>query len=185
MKSVKTALASLILILAAIGGYWYFSPYWVVHAMRTAAEQQDAAAFNARVDYPRLRESIKGQLAAKLADELGSESESGTTIKALGAALAVALANPLIDAMVRPELVMAAMRKGEIEVVPRSVKDAVGVPEPKKAKPAWHTDRQGADRLVVYVKGPAKEEKNRVGLVFERSGFADWRLTELLLPDRL
>ena len=186
--ATKASLAAVLLAAAGVAGYWHYSPYLTLNAMRTAAEQKDVQAFSARVDYLKVRESVKSQLATKLAGQMQSDADEGQRsqgFKALGAAFAMALANPLIDAMVRPEFVMAALIKGEIEVVPGEVKEAVGVVEPKKDKPKWAFDRQGPNKLLVYAKDPENPGEMNAGLVFERAGFADWKLTGLSLPENL
>jgi hypothetical protein len=184
----KVSLFAILLVAVGVAGYWHYSPYLTLHTMRTAIEQKDVQAFNERVDYPKVRESVKSQLATRLAGQMGSDADEGQSsksFKALGAAFAMALANPLVDAVVRPEFVMAAMSKGEIEVVPGEVKEAVGVTEPKKSKPKWTFDRQGPNKLVVYAKDPENQGEVKIGLVLERSGFAHWKLTELDLPENL
>lgn len=186
--ATKASLFALLLAAAGIAGYWHYSPYLTLNAMRKAAEQKDFQAFNERVDYPSVRESVKSQLSAKLAGQLESDANEGQSrksFKALGAAFAMALANPMVDAVVRPEFVMATLTKGEIEVVPGEVKEAVGVAEPRKAKPKWVFDRQGPNRLAAYARDPGNPDEVKAGLVFERSGFANWKLTELRLPDNL
>ncbi len=186
--ATKATLAAGLLAAAGVAGYWHYSPYLTVNAMRKAAEQKDVQSFSERVDYVKVRESVKSQLATKLAGQMragADEGQSSKGLKALGAAFAMALANPLIDAVVRPEFVMAALTKGEIEVVPGEVKEAVGVVEPPKDKPRWAFDRQGANKLVAYVKDPEAPGEIKAGLVFERSGFADWKLTGLNLPENL
>ena len=184
ITSNKTVTAAIAIAVAGVGAYWHYSPYLALKSMRTAAEKKDADALNAHVDYPKLRESIKGQLSAKLAEQRGSAPKGGNGMEALGAVFAMALVNPMIDAMVRPEFVMSAMTKGEIEVVPGSVKEAVRVPEQKTAEPKWEFDRQGADKLVVFALDPEGKDQTKAGLVFERSGFADWKLTEVRLPSQ-
>jgi hypothetical protein len=49
---------------ALIGAYWYWSPHMVLYEMAKATKNKDADALNEHVDYPKLRESIKGQLSA-------------------------------------------------------------------------------------------------------------------------
>lgn len=186
----KTSLAAILLAAAGVTGYWHYSPYITLNAMRAAAEAKDFQAFNERVDYPKVRESVKSQLATKLAGQMRSDADEGQSsksFKALGAAFAMALANPLVDAVVRPEFVMATLTKGEIEVVPGEVKEAVGVagPNTAKPKPKWAFDRQGPNKLLVYAKDPENPKDMKAGLLFERSGFADWKLTGLSLPENL
>lgn len=183
--TTKTSLSALLLAAAGVAGYWHYSPYLTLNAMRKAAEQKDVQAFNERVDYPKPRESVKSQLAAKLAGQMGSDASEGQSskgIKAVGTAFAMLLANPLVDAVLRPEFVMVALARGELEVVPGEVKAAVGVTEPQKAKPEWTFDRQGPNKLAAYARDADNPGEVKAGLVFERSGFADWKLTELRLP---
>lgn len=106
-------------------------------------------------------------------------------MEALAAAFAMTLINPVMDAMVRPEFVVTAMSKGELEVIPGSVKKAVGVAEPGKPEPQWTFDRSGVDELVVYAMDSGGQDPSKPALVFERSGFANWKLTGLRRPHDL
>jgi len=53
-----------------VGAYWYWSPFLAMHQLRTAAREGDTDSFNDRVNYPRLRESLKGQFSAMMAEKL-------------------------------------------------------------------------------------------------------------------
>jgi len=197
-KSLKVAAVTGILAIAAVAAYWYWSPYLAVRQMQTAAQERDADAFNERVDYPKLRESFKGQFSALMAEQLGQTAASDSPIAALGAMLGMALADRMIDALVRPETMMRAMQNGQLSPgekqpsnVPPSAADAVaqGAPNdatsPKKDKPRWAYERKSTNRLVAYAIDPEKPEldnSQRLGVVFQRNGFADWKLTEVRLP---
>jgi hypothetical protein len=89
--SAKAAATAGVLAVAAIGGYWYWSPYLAVRQLQTAAKEKDADAFNERVDYPKLRESLKGQFSAMLAEQLGASPNSGNEMAKAGAALGTML----------------------------------------------------------------------------------------------
>lgn len=163
-----------------VGSYWYFSPYLVMKAMRNAAQHQDAEAFNERVDYPRVRESLKGQMSAMVADQLG-ESHGGA--ESFGAMLGLALANQMVDAFVRPEVVMHAMEDGDLK--PRVLKRAG--PDESPAQPkrelVWYFERKGVNKVIAYGRKPDQPaDEGSPGFVFERTGFADWKLTEIRLP---
>ena len=45
----------------------------------------------------------------------------------------------------------------------------------------WTDERPGADRYVVYALREGADPSQRIGLVFERSGFVRWRLVGLRL----
>lgn len=181
ISTTKSAIAAIALAVAGVGAYWHYSPYLAIKQMRTAAEQKDAESFNAHVDYPKVRESLKGQLAAMMAEKLGSEGGASGGFEGLGAALGLALINPMIDAMVRPEMVMRSMQEGTLKPLPSAAGNSTGTAEPAK-EPKWEFDRVGANKLIAYAVNPDSKDGTQVGVVFERSGFADWKLTEMRFP---
>lgn len=173
----KISAAAALLTLSALGAYWHYSPYIAIKTMRASAEAKNADEFNEYVDYPKLRESLKGQLTALLVDGMGSKPASANPFESAGAALALAFVNPMIDALVRPELVMKAMSQGELDLKPgKPASD-----EPKN-EPRWDFQRISVNKLIAYASDPNDPAAAKVGVVFERSGFTDWKLTELRLP---
>lgn len=193
-KAIKAAAVATVL---AIAGYWYWSPFLAVRQLQSAAQMKDADAFNERVDYPRLRESLKGQFAAIMGERLVKPEDAGNGFAALGAMLGLAMVNQFVDAMVRPEAVMRAMQDGQLAPKANPPSDSpapapsAGKPdspvkaEPQEDKPKWAYERKGVDKLIAYASDPKKPEvpnQEKLGLVFQRSGFADWKLTEFRLP---
>ncbi|MDI1270497.1 MAG: DUF2939 domain-containing protein [Polaromonas sp.] len=193
-KTIKGAAVAAVLTIA---GYWYWSPFLAVRQLQSAAQKKDADAFNERVDYPKLRESLKGQFAAIMGERLVKPEDAGNGFAALGAMLGLAMVNQFVDAMVRPEAVMRAMQDGQLAPKANSPSDSpaptppAGKPdvtakaEPQEDKPKWAYERKGVDKLIAYASDPMKPEvpnQEKLGLVFQRSGFADWKLTEFRLP---
>lgn len=176
----KVAVAAIAIAVAGLGAYWYYSPYLTIKSMRAAAEAKDADAFNEKVDYPKLRDSLKGQLAAMVAGKMVAGSTPGNQYEAAGAALALALINPLIDAMVRPEMVMKAMSQGELSVKPVSGRGEQAMSASQK--PKWELERTSTKKVIAYALDPTEPSAAKFGVVFERTGFADWKLTELRMP---
>jgi hypothetical protein len=149
--------------------------------MKSAVQANDADTFNSYVDYPHLRDSIKGQFSAYMVRQTGEASASSEAERAgmaLGSMMALALADKIVDAMVRPEMVMHAMARGELQ--PK----AAGASEASSATstpPNWTVERNGVNRMMVRV-ADGKSMEDSLALVFERSGFASWKLTEVRLP---
>lgn len=174
---LKAISAALVLIAAAVGGFWYYSPHLALKSMQEAAKEKDADKFNEHVDYPKLRESFKGQMSAMMAERLGKTESSG--IESLGAMLGMAMVNQLVDALVRPELVMKAMQSGEFS--PNA--DGENSLSSENKKPNWTYERKGTDKLIAYAIDPESPDKAKgLGVVFERYGFAHWKLTEVRFP---
>jgi hypothetical protein len=197
---LKSLVAVVLVLVVALAAYWYWSPFLAVRQLQTAAQNGDAEAFNQHVDYPKVRESLKGQFSALMAQKLGVQKDSDNPFAALGSIIGLGVVNQLVDAMVRPETVMAAMTHGKLaqpapSPAPAPAPPQGGTPpalpadgattENAQKKPSWIIDRQGANRMTAYAVDPAKPEQpdtERLGLVFERSGFVDWKLTEIRMP---
>lgn len=225
-SSLRLGLAALVVTMLALGAWWYWSPHVAMRSMLEAAQQRDAERFNRYVDYPRVRESLKGQFGARVGELAGGgrDDDAGRAISALGSLLATALADRFIDAMVRPEVVMRAMAEARMQALPereqrapgdggqgdgargddggrgdrgdrpaRAEGDGRAAPEGGGAgagdsgeRPRrdvdWRFERSGVDRIVAWGGRPGAGIEERTGFVFERSGFATWRMTEILLP---
>jgi hypothetical protein len=176
-KNSKSFLYAVVLATVLAGGYWYFSPHLAMRAIHQAAQSKDADAFNDHVDYPKLRESLKGQMAALMGEKLGSGSQSGA--ETFGAALGIALLGPMVDAFVRPEMVMRAMQDGKFQPrLGRDNSDTNGAPA-KEVR--WDLQRKGINKVIAYSQ-ESDSADGGPGFVFERYGFADWKLTEVRLP---
>lgn len=180
-SKAKGILAVLLIALSAIAGYWYYSPYLALKSMRTAVDSRNADQFNEHVDYPKLRESLKGQMSAKMAEQMGQSSPNG--FAALGAMLGVAMVNQFVDAFVRPEVIMRAMQQGEIKDAPSATPNPDTTSKQKNTEDfEWDLTRYDSNKIIVYGRKQSETSANdRPGFVFERYGFADWKLTEIRL----
>lgn len=169
--------------------YWYWSPLIALHELQTAAQARDSDAFNRQVDYAKLRDSLKSQLGAKVADAMGDGSAGANAGAALGTMLGMAIADRMIEVLVRPEVVMMAMSDGVLSEAAGHAAGAVGAGagagagEPKRPAVQWMLDHEGVDRVVAYASIPGKGAAGgATGFVFDRDGFAGWKLTGVRLP---
>jgi hypothetical protein len=179
--------AAAILIAAGIASYWYWSPYLVVRELRNAALNADAESFNEHVDFAKLRASLKSQFSERFGKEIGNrpsgENELERAGNAFGSMLTHALVDKMIDAAVRPETIMFAMREGKFRVE-RSQTGGEDRSEGERRKPVWSTERKGFDTVIFHVEGDGDGAgKDRMALVMQREGFANWKLTDIRLPD--
>jgi hypothetical protein len=187
IKISKSVLFAMLAVILAIGAYWYWSPYLALKQMQSAAKVGDADAFNDHVDYPRLRESLKGQMSAMIAQKMDASKKSDNPFAAFGSVLGLLMVDKIIEAMVRPEVVMKAMQNGKFG--PNSEKSG-DEPSSNTDKSAtaetmirWDFERKGADKLIAHAKSESEQVvDNKASVVFERSGFANWKLTEIRLP---
>jgi len=91
----------------------------------------------------------------------------------------MAVVNPIVDVLVRPEMVMQMMKDGQVQTDKPAHAPAASQPA-GEGKPQWRVDREGVNRVIaIPQKGALPGPANDVGFVFERSGFATWKLTEI------
>jgi hypothetical protein len=183
----KLLKSGLLVAALALAAYWYWSPLLTLRQMKSAAVRHDADTFNNYVNYPRVRESLKGQFSALIAAETvqrhGGDVSAADAGATLGAVFGVMMVDRVVDALVRPEAVMHAMQEGRLAGAGQP--PASPSPSDKSSKgdtPRWVGERKGVDKYVVSASTPGDLPQDRVSLVFERSGFAHWALTEVRMP---
>lgn len=173
----KEIIGGLLVLAIGIAGYWWYSPVLVLHRMQDAAARSDMDGISEHADYPALRESFRAQYAASLAKHIGQPADN--PLSALGNMIGMAVVNQMVDAMVRPEAIAAALETGRME--PQAAASAPAQGEPRR-KLEWDTQRQGVDRMVAHPREPGQPvDAKAPGLVFVRHGFADWKLSEVRL----
>ena len=98
----------LVIVVVAVLGYAYASPYLALDRLKRAADERDAQTVSEYVDYPALRESLKDQIAGLLTRKIQARA-NGNPLAALGAMIGVALIGPLVDAYATPDGVAALL----------------------------------------------------------------------------
>jgi hypothetical protein len=157
------------LLVVAFSTLWYFeSPAWTLKSMKDAAQSHDADALNSYVDYPALRENLKAELMARMIVE-ARKDKSG--FGALGMAFGWAMIGPMIDGLVSPAGMRAALLASEQEK-PTLATTALHVPKDPVIV------RRNFSEFIVT----SKDHPNS-GLVFRRHGLS-WMLSGVeLRPD--
>jgi hypothetical protein len=179
MNTLQKRILSVLAILVAAGivAYWYWSPYLAMRALRDAAVAADARRFNEHVDFPRVRESLKSQFSARMHRD---PADAGNN---LGSMLAGVLVDKLIDTAVRPETIMFAMREGKFKIETDRTQEG-GQDAGERKKTVWRTERQGLNTILFHgEREGGDDKKDTMALVMQRQGFADWKLTDIRLPD--
>ena len=162
-------------LVAAAAGWWFASPWWTLKAMREAAAAHDERALSAHVDYPALREDMKGELMK----QVSTDGRGIAGLGKIGAQIANAIAGPMIDAAVTPAGVEAMFRAddaragGETEA-PASTGERL--PQLPEAKDRPLIERHGLGEFTVRGR-----EAGSATLVFHRDGLG-WRLAGIDLP---
>lgn len=189
MRPRTTRVISLVALLAFIATttYWILAPYRVFAEIQEAAQAGDASRFNIHVDYPRVRASLKEQLARKMGQDSAADP-----LAALGASIGMALANPVVDAMVTPEIIMRAVQDGRLTLQIQRPAPAPGPTGGRMAspeKPNWRYERRDMNHLVAHLSprvAAGAPAGHQLRLELERIGLMDWKLVDVQLeaPDK-
>ena len=92
----------------------YASPYWALRTLSTAVQNQDAATVAEHVDFPALREDLKGQLLLKVQREMAKPGVESQPFSGLGQMFAMGLVNQMVDGLVSPTGVALALKNGAV-----------------------------------------------------------------------
>ncbi|APE29119.1 DUF2939 domain-containing protein [Aurantiacibacter gangjinensis] len=157
---MKKLLALIILIALAFGGWYFASPWLAMRSLADAAQAQDVAALEEKVDFPAFRASASDQLTTVAREQGGPLGE-------LGGALAERFGGDLIDRAVTPENVGNLVASGAL----------IGglVPERLRTQElGWDVERDGLD----HFRAVGTFEDGTAGpiLLFRRDGLG-WKLT--------
>jgi hypothetical protein len=168
-KMRVVALAGAALIVAA-GATWYLAaPAWTLHQMKAAADANDAQALDSYIDYPALREDLKTEIKGQMIAE-AKKDKSG--FGGLGLAIGKAIIGPVIEGLVTPDGIRAALmakRGQELTGTASHASSALRVPNDPVI------ERRGFSEFLV-----ASKQRPKSGLVFKRRGFS-WKLSGVQL----
>jgi hypothetical protein len=180
----RLGIATVVLAVVALGAVLYYSPLIAIRNMQQAIERRDAAAVADYVDFPALRDNLKNTFTAKLVAGEGSGKDAG--VNAMVAAFGSLFIGTLVDAMITPEGLAEVMRGkplGAAKAGALGKKKAAPVAS-EKARPemeqTWHYETWNRVLVSTRERGSTTPA---VGLVLERQGLANWRLTGFRFPE--
>lgn len=152
----------------------WVSPWWTLYQLRTAVAAHDAQAVSAHVDFPALRDSLKGQVMTGMQKAIAPEENN--LLARLGAAMAAVAVNPMIDAMVSPDGVMAMLDSGRVKLSkPQGPADDADTGSGNK--PDWSLHYRAWGEVAVSTDAP-----NTARFVLRRAGLWHWDLAAIELP---
>ena len=100
MKGRTLLTVAVSLLVAAFAGWYFASPWWTLRSMRDAARARDSERLVSYIDFPAVRQSVRDELAEGLEKRLPGF---------LSKALVAKLGTPVVDAIVSPDVLSAAL----------------------------------------------------------------------------
>ncbi|QNP50558.1 DUF2939 domain-containing protein [Diaphorobacter aerolatus] len=160
----------------------YASPYLAMRSIGKALDARDADALSQYVDYPVLRENIKGKLMSSIADRLPAQ-DSSNPLGGLGQAIGGMMVGAAVEAMVSPAGVMAMLHSGQLDPRLPPANKARRAPEarPDDASGKDSRDQNNDRNFSVDYQGFSKVRVSRKSdparaFIFRRDGLMGWKL---------
>ena len=178
MRRRSWIVAAVALLLVAGAGWYFGSPYYTLWQVRRAVDSNDADALAGYIDFPAVREDLKGELNAQIAAEA---RRRGAAVSGLAQAFGPAVLNLVVDNVVTPAGVRTMLANRPESSGP-GVDGGPGVPGvpgvPGTSLPDQpEITRRGISEFTVFQPG-------RPGaLIFTRHGLG-WKLSGFDLPPR-
>ena len=170
MKKIPLA-AGMVAILALTIAFG--SPYIALYQLRTAVSERDADAVSEHVDFPALRENLKGQIMSGMMSSMDTPEMKANPFAGIGQAFGVAMVGPMVDAMISPAGVIALMAREP----GKSMQDVK--PEPDTKKPDYKLSFKGMNKVLIH---RAASDTSDGGFAMRRFGLWGWKLTAIELP---
>lgn len=161
-----------VLLLAA----YALSPFLAIRELRTAANSGDRARLETLVDFPAVRDSLKSQISAKLLQAMHDDPDlKGNPLAALGALVAPAITDRVIDSVVTPDGLVSIIAQGKVA---RAESRSVSGSSPPPAHMQASYGYEGLNRFEVHLRR-TDDPAVSVGLGLSRRGFVGWQLTRI------
>ena len=179
MKSSKNVvIAAVIAVVLGIAVLLYASPYIALNSIKKAMDAQDANALAQYVDFPVLRENLKGKLMSSLANKLPQSDDSSNPLGGIGEAIGGMVVGAAVDNLVSPAGVMMMMQTGKFgPKVPKSTPaQNNGAPSDRatdnESDPrGFSLNYQGFSKVRVFRKSDPGS-----AFIFRRDGLMGWKL---------
>lgn len=179
MSQLKTILGT---VVVGVVAYVVATPYITVYQMKEAAEKHDAVALSEHIDFPSVRQSLKDQMNASIAQKMGTDfNQKDSFLGTLGKQVGGVLVDQVVEVYVTPSGIRQLMvgEKPKVISVEVPASESADKPEPSE-KPLSHSSMHytALDRFVVNHKNKQGKEAQ---FVLHRQGM-QWKLAEILLP---
>lgn len=179
----KIAIAATLVVLA-VAAFVLAQPLLTVKAIQQGLETQDQIVLEQRIDFPQVREGLKGQLSDVLDAQLKAQA-ANNPFAMLGAAFVGKMADGIVDKMVTPKglvellSVKSEQNKPSTSPKPEAQEDQPQVEEPKQT--LTEAKYRLVDSSLIELTLPAKEDAQPIKAHLTREGIK-WRLTKIIAP---
>lgn len=205
---MKKVISFLLVIILAVGGYFFATPYLALNNMKNAFDNKDYNTLISYVDFPSIRQDIKEQLHTAIRQEIQEKSDtepfvdgmedlgmSKETMINLSANFATGIIDTAIDEYLTADNAQKTLEKGEVNfnklkniaddlpLKQNGAEIAKNQPENTTAENAdvdYNAHYVSINKFAIELFSP-KMENEKLTIIMERDGL-NWQITQIKLP---
>jgi len=177
-------LAGIVCCIAAIYAVYPYVTLWRISGALQARDGELLASF---IDWPTLRENLRSDVKAKLATRSFSADSNQTAFGVIGTAIGLALIDPMINALISPEMLRAwadSHRKTTTLSSPAQsagrALDSLSTPDNTLMSRVSYAYFTGLTEFRIDISAPDKQSTVTTFLSFSN---LSWKVSRLVLPD--
>lgn len=161
---MRKLIVIVVVVACALAAWLVISPWMAMGELRDAAREGDKAALEQQIDFPALRESVKGELLAQVRAE-----QADNPLAVIGNSLAEGFVEGTVEAVVTPDGMSALLVTGNFIPARDGEKDI-----------EWDVERQSFDTFKAVPR--LDDGSEHPALVFKRDGLS-WKLAGIDIPE--
>lgn len=184
-KAKRIALAVAIGSVAAAGGYYLASPYLAIQGLRSGFLSRNADQVNQYIDYPSLQSDLKAQLGLMMLRNMQSDPEmAANPFSGFAMAMITPMVNSMVDTYISPSGMKSFLEASSTQQSSASQEQTAQnlIEQKKEFDKALQKTSMGYDGLNKFQLTATADDGKKTKLVFNRQGFAEWKLKSVILP---
>ncbi len=170
MKNKKAVIAAAV-VAAVFGAATWASPHIQLYRMRAAVEARDTRALVPYIDFSALQGSVTRLVMHRLGVDRMQDEASTNSLARFGQSMALAVIEPVVEAVVTPEGVRAMLETGDIRLQPGQAPAGPAPDQRPRDKVRYELAYRSLNQVVVQ-----KEEEGGIAFVLDRDGLWSWKL---------
>jgi hypothetical protein len=184
-KTKRIAVAVAAGSVAAVGGYYLVSPFLAIQGLRNGFLSRNTDQVNQYIDYPSLQSDLKAQLGSMMLKSMQTDPEmAANPFSGFAMAMITPMVNSIVDTYVTPSGMKTVLEASSTQESGASQDQTAQnlVERKKEFDKALQKTTMGYDGLNKFQLTATGDDGKKTKLVFNRQGFAEWKLNSVILP---
>ena len=186
-KLKRVAIVAIFGSAAIAGGYFFASPFLAIQGLRSGFLSKNADQVSKYIDYPALQADLKAQLGVMMLKSLQNDPEmAANPFSGFAMAMITPMVNSMVDTYVTPSGMKTILESSAIDQSGANQDQTTQnlVARKREFDKALDKTSMGYEGLEKFQLTATADDGKKTKLLFNRQGFADWKLKAVVLPQQ-